>query len=914
MSKGFSERLRAGRLALGLTQAALAAEVGCSAEMLRKFEAGAKRPSPAVAERLADRLGLEGAERQAFLDASSGGRANSAAMGQPPAPTPTQPWFPRSKLQPPRPRGDLLARRRLLEPLRAALQRIPVILISAPAGAGKTTLLASLLAGPPPEQAGAEHGGRATAPSPRVAWVSLDEDDNDVARLLAVLLAAIDQLAPGASAAADSLTQALAAPEANRTAQVRRAVSALINAALEAPPAAGLLVLDDLHVLSEPAALAALEYLIEQLPAHLTLAIATRHDPPLPLPRLRARRELLELRLPELRFTAAETADLLTDCLDLPLSPDDVSELHRRTEGWAAGLSLLAASLAPLESPAERARFVAQLAHTDRYLFDYLAEEVLDRQDPFVRSFLLETAVLAELTPAGCQQLTGRADAPEILDELYRRNLFLVQLQAGPGAGQATYRYHDLFRAFLLERLRRGAPEWLRELHRRAASAAGDQLRAIEHLLQAELWEEAIAGIMAISEGLLAGGAHQTLRHLIEALPLPHLAAHPRLRHLLGVCAWLRREHGVAVGLLETAAADLGRAGDVIGQGEALVFLAAALADEGELSRAAAVTERALALPLAAARRAQLLVGRAGQSLLAGALPQAASDLDESLGIVERTGDAGAAQALAAAMSGALVALPGALVRVERLSKLAAGRTGANERGLRAAAAAMRAWVALWLDRWDDAAAEARSAAELGADLVSFEATGAELELMLAVRAALAGEPELADAAFARLAGRDSGAGRLTLLHQKGRVRWLQGRHDELRAAYQQMVAALPAGERRGDAALCQEIGGLLRLADGDAGGAIVALRPLADDQARLALAPTLGDPRLHLAYAYLQAGQPEEAHAAAGRALAAIRREGMPGRLRWQGPAVAAPVLRLCAEGGPHAEFAAEMLVRLEG
>jgi LuxR family maltose regulon positive regulatory protein len=148
---------------------------------------------------------------------------------------------------------------------------------------------------------------------------------------------------------------------------------------------------------TQPAAFAALDHLIAILPAQLTLALATRHDPPLNLTRLRAGRELVELHATDLRFTLEETSGLLNERLALALDGDAIAALHARTEGWATGLSLLAASLDTIEAPDERARFVSAIADADGYLFDYLADEVLNRQDPFVRAFLLETSILPEL-------------------------------------------------------------------------------------------------------------------------------------------------------------------------------------------------------------------------------------------------------------------------------------------------------------------------------------------------------------------------------------------------------------------------------------------------------------------------------------------------------------------------------------
>jgi predicted ATPase/transcriptional regulator with XRE-family HTH domain len=387
----------------------------------------------------------------ALLDMSAGAGAQVAL-----APRATAREWARSKLQPPRSRTDLLLRERLLSRIRARLPDTRLILASAPAGAGKTTLLASVV-------------GALGLP---FAWATLDADDNDPERFLQVLLAALSQLAPPEGRPAG------AAPFAERA-------QGALDAALDAFAAGGaprsLLVLDDLHALGEPAVFGLLAHLIEHLPPNLVLALATRHEPPLNLTRLRARRELLDLGAGDLRFTLDETTGLLNERLALNLGAEELATLHQRTEGWAAGLSLLAASLDTIDAPDERTRFLAHLAGTERYLFDYLADEVLNRQDPFARAFLLETSVLPELTPQACQALTGRLDAAAVLDDLYRRNLFLVRLtdggrrsddSLGAAVETATYRYHDLFRVFLRERLRRDAPEWFQQLRARAAQHA----------------------------------------------------------------------------------------------------------------------------------------------------------------------------------------------------------------------------------------------------------------------------------------------------------------------------------------------------------------------------------------------------------------------------------------------------------
>ena len=400
----FGSLLRQHRSAHQLTQAGLALRAGCSPEVLRKFEADAKRPSQQLAGRLADALGLVGAERDQFLHTARDRKsaqlprsAPAARLPEPsaaPAPMPRLDWLARTKLLPPRVRRDLLDRARLLHVVRSAVGEARLLLVSAPAGSGKTTLLATTLV------QRAEY---------RVAWLALDDEDNDLIRFLYALVATLSQHQPSVlDQTAGLLADRTGPAPTDAAAFGRQVISALINALADSPTPI-VLVLDDLHVVTEPAVYTTLDYLLERLPAQVTIAIGTRHDPPLALTRLRARRELAELRLHDLRFTADEVGALLNQQHGLQLTTAELDTLYSRTEGWAAGLALLTTSLEQTGSGAARRTFLAQLAHTDRFLFDYLADEVLNRQDPFVRMFLLETAVLPELTPDACRAVTGRS-------------------------------------------------------------------------------------------------------------------------------------------------------------------------------------------------------------------------------------------------------------------------------------------------------------------------------------------------------------------------------------------------------------------------------------------------------------------------------------------------------------------------
>jgi LuxR family maltose regulon positive regulatory protein len=467
----------------------------------------------------------------------------------PQAPQPSD-WLVQTKLRPPLPRSDVIPRPRLLAALRDGLISRRLTLLSAPTGYGKTTLLAEWIHHHPAQ----------------IAWLRLDEGDNDPALFLAYLVAALQRLHPACGATAQTLLTSLPGLSVDRQGadvQAQRIVGVLINDVLETLPDPFALILDDLHLVTEPAVYLALDYLLEHLPPQMHLAVATRHDPPLALARLRARGQLAELRLPALRFTLDEATAFLNETLRLGLTADDLAALQARTEGWPVGLRLLAGSLNRIPTPADRAAFIAHLAHTDRHVFDFLADEVLSRQEPAVRTFLLETSILFELTPARCQAVTGRNDAPAILEDLYRRSLFLVAVDA---AG-TTFRFHALFAEFLRQRLAQEMPDRVCHLHRRAAETQADPSRAMRHYLAAEMWEEATQAIMQASMQLYQQGLVDTLAGWVRALPPPVREAHPGLLGELLSRALFKGELEEAQSLLERLMQVHEAAGDEEAQG-----------------------------------------------------------------------------------------------------------------------------------------------------------------------------------------------------------------------------------------------------------------------------------------------------------------------------------------------------------
>ena len=338
-----------------------------------------------------------------------------------------------TRLQIPPARPDAVARSRLAARLAEGVRRgRRLTLLSAPPGFGKTTLVR--------EWAGTKE---------RVAWLAVDEGDNDAARFVRCLLEALAQ-------ADDRLWQAVGMGSSSASPQ--ELVIGLIND-LAASGSRLLLVLDDYHLLTAFPVHDLVAMLLEKGPPGLHVAIATREDPPLPLARLRARDQVTEIRERDLRFTSEEAALFLNGTMSLGLSPTAVAALTTRTEGWITGLQLAGLALRQASSADE---FVAAFAGDDRYIVDYLMAEVLDREPEAVHLFLRQTSILDRLCAPLCAALTGRDDSQAILDQLEGANLFVVRLDNR----RQWYRYHVLFAEVL--RLSLSAQDQI-ELHRKAA-------------------------------------------------------------------------------------------------------------------------------------------------------------------------------------------------------------------------------------------------------------------------------------------------------------------------------------------------------------------------------------------------------------------------------------------------------------
>jgi LuxR family transcriptional regulator, maltose regulon positive regulatory protein len=412
-----------------------------------------------------------------------------------------------TKLYVPPAQPEVVPRPRLIERLNEGLAR-RLTLISAPAGFGKTTLLSQWL----------------DRCRPAIAYVSLDEGDNDLARFLSYVVAALGKADPRVGEAAVSALRVLP-PQ-----PVEAILTALINDAAEAERDS-VLVLDDYHVVESPAVHKAVGYLLDHLPPRMHLVIATRADPPLPLARLRARGQLAELRAADLGFTLGETAEFLSQMPDLELSAEDVAALGARTEGWAVGLQLAALSM---KGRQDQHGFIDAFSGSQEYVADYLADEVLGRQPESVRAFRLQTSILGRLTGPLCDAVTGQCEGQETLGQMVRANLFTVSLDGE----RRWYRYHRLFADLLRRRLEERQPDLVPELHRRASlwhETHGFPSEAVEHALLAGDPERATRLIEDTAEGTLSRGEVATIRRWIESLPEELVRARPAL---CGYHAW----------------------------------------------------------------------------------------------------------------------------------------------------------------------------------------------------------------------------------------------------------------------------------------------------------------------------------------------------------------------------------------
>jgi LuxR family maltose regulon positive regulatory protein len=427
--------------------------------------------------------------------------------------------------------GTLIRRSRLSALLNESL-KYPLTLISAPAGFGKTTLLSTW-------------AKSLSATQARVAWLSLDEEENDPQLFWTYVLSALDQQQPERFTPLSKSLQSAQAPS------LYAILTSLINLALESCEHL-VLVLDDYHAITEQQVHTTLCYLVEHLPPHLHIILATRTDPPLPLALLRTRGLLLEIRTEQLRCTIEETNAFLQQVMALQLPDQTIQEVRSRTEGWLVGLHLLALSLPEHVEPLT---LLQQISGEHRYILDYLTEVVLQQQPAEVQRFLLCTCILERLSASLCDAVMERTGSQEMLKYLERSNLFVVSLDSK----RQWYRYHALFAEALYSQLKQSSSNLVPILHHRASrwyAQHNQTTQAMQHAFRAKEWqwaadllEQAHPPLISFAWGVNRYALVQ-FRQWMEQLPTEILASRPRLclacAHLLWtitpqelLCRWL---------------------------------------------------------------------------------------------------------------------------------------------------------------------------------------------------------------------------------------------------------------------------------------------------------------------------------------------------------------------------------------
>ncbi|CAG0946460.1 serine/threonine-protein kinase PknK [Anaerolineae bacterium] len=393
-----------------------------------------------------------------------------------------------TKLYIPPPRPKIVLRPRLIEQMNEGLRSgCKLTLISASAGFGKTTLVSEWLA-----------GCERLEPKVRVAWLSLDEGDNDPTHFMIYFVAALQTIAQCkvegvAAKLGEGVLGALQSPQPP---SIESILTTLLNE-ITTIPDNFIFVLDDYHIIDSKPVDNAITFLLEHLPPQMHLVITTREDPQFPLARLRARGQLTELRAADLRFTPTEAAEFLNQAMSLQLSAEDIAALEARTEGWITGLQLAALALQgslSMQGRPDTSRFIQSFTGSHRFVLDYLVEEVLQRQPEHIRSFLLQTAILERLSGSLCDAVTGQKDGRGILETLERGNLFIIPLDDQ----RQWYRYHHLFTEVLLAHALEEQPGQIPLLHKRASTWYEQNnlpAEAIRHALAARDFERA-AGLI----------------------------------------------------------------------------------------------------------------------------------------------------------------------------------------------------------------------------------------------------------------------------------------------------------------------------------------------------------------------------------------------------------------------------------
>ena len=789
-------------------------------------------------------------------------------------------WYSATKLYPPLVRMDTIRRPHLEEMLGCFAGSLSLTLLSAPAGYGKTTLLSAL-----PD----------LLPEYSLAWITLDTEDNDPIGFMGLLVASLERMHPDCGR---SIWPLISGGEVSKTG-MKRAMNILLNDIAQYLPGPMILVLDDLHYVTEPVVHDTLDYLIEKLPPNLHIVIGTRYDPPLRLARLAVRRQLGELRRADLSFNSHEARQLLNDTLELSLSAEEVDALQARTEGWPGILCLLSGPLGRLGDPDNRTQLMDAITNSDRQVLDFLAEEILLCLPEDVRLFLLQTSILVEMTPAACQAVTGRRDAVQVLDGLYKHNLAIASIKTDL-ENEPVYRYHALFARLLKMRMESEfSREEIIDLHRKAALVQTTPGRAISHYFSAGLWDQAAQLMVKSGMELLYRGMAETVRQWYGSMPAPIRSRYIHLSVLLARCEIHRGGYAAAGRLLEQARDAFFNAGDADGEGDALTSLITLSYHNNDRQAAASYVARALKLPLRPMGQVATRLAQAWLSMYEGNWENASINIQEGLAIPGATGDRRADIVGVTYTTAPMIAMPGCLQAAENYFSEAASLAlpdtawslGAQELGT---------WPLLLRGKPKEALNRAEAAAALRQRLGGFPFVGNDIPLLLSVLYLAAGDVEKARQMTIKLVkfterdGLSSKGINIFYLHAAGRALALLGQFDEA-VIMQQRLAAIDDNYPL-TAYLLSHLQGLIALLTGHQADAAASLEKAVKLESQLPMAHIGGSAWLLQARLYMDQKNPGSAFEAANPVISAWIIASTPGFALLDGPVVT-PVLEMLAE-----------------
>ncbi|HEY4366888.1 MAG TPA: LuxR C-terminal-related transcriptional regulator [Steroidobacteraceae bacterium] len=778
--------------------------------------------------------------------------------------------IPLTRFRAPRVRGDVLSRPALLQRLNRSIEDNPVTLLSAPGGSGKTTLLAQWIA--------------SHAPDLTPLWITIDAEDNDSDRLFASLLQAFQPLGLSWEVEPRALLSNLTGSHT----QLRAAIATMVNALCTSTARRIVLILDDLHRIEKPAAFELLDSLIERLPDHVAVVLGSRIEPPLSLARWRAYGELDSFTPTDLQFSAEEAKSLAASRFGETLDESSILGALARTRGWAAGLTLLLRSRAGLAGAGASA--ASDGAESNRHLFAYLAQEVLEELPADLQDFVLRSSILIELQPRLCEALTQRSDARGVLESLYRRNLFLTAIdELTP-----VLRFHDMFREFLESELQRRDPALKRELHERVARIETIDSRAIYHLLAAQRWNEAMERIGAAAEERVANGGIATVERWIDAIPEEVRAHNPQLSYWRGTCAWFRWDWPRARRELTPAVEGLLAPSQQSMRVRAFFHLIDSLNSSGAREAAREYVAQASRLPLDLLGKAELSLQQAWCATPTGDMESVALYMRDFVETVA-VDPASLCPATADRVHCVLIGIPGVVDSFEGIFNLYQQVRGSAALPWHVSALTIGSWAHLWRGRRAELQATLAQA-----ELLEHRCGGVNLVIerlgqLQAISQLVLGEHEAALATMhTRIEGMQAkalaGHGAVWLRpyrHALARAHWIMGNAQGFREVLPHLTATAMPGEWPFVATASATVRGLNAMFDQDWAAAETALREALQTYSRCRMPMIYADPRVNLAYVLLMQGRKADAWAHFSPVYEEVVREHAMGLLLLESPTV---------------------------